>query len=94
MALAIEQCNLHMRIGLLVLKLIGTSQRLLLLGFMVPTGLMSMWISNTSSTALMIPIVEAALEIFDQEEQRQKGGKYSVAVILYQAIMNGIDNSN
>ena len=46
------------RIGLKVLLMVGGSPRLVLLGFMLPTAILSMWISNTASTAMMIPILE------------------------------------
>jgi len=61
LALAIEDCNLHRRVALTVLNKIGTSPRLLLLGFMLPTAFLSMWISNTAACAMMLPILEAIL---------------------------------
>ena len=51
----------YRRIGLRVLLSVGSSPRLVLLGFMLPTAFLSMWISNTASTAMMIPILEAVL---------------------------------
>ena len=61
MAIAIEDCNLHRRVALNVLNSVGTSPRLLLVGFMLPTAFLSMWISNTAACAMMIPILEAIL---------------------------------
>ena len=46
------------RVGLRALLLVGTSPRRVLLGFMLPTAVLSMWISNTATTAMMIPILE------------------------------------
>ena len=60
-AIGIEHSNLHRRVGLRVLLWVGSSPRLVLLGFMLPTAFLSMWISNTASTAMMIPILEAVL---------------------------------
>jgi len=59
LALAVEQSGLHTRLALKILLLIGTSPRNLLLGFMLTTGFLSMWISNTATTAMMIPIIDA-----------------------------------
>ena len=46
---------------------VGTSPRLLMLGFMLPTMFLSMWISNTATTAMMVPIVEAVLAEINTE---------------------------
>ena len=48
-AIAVEKCNLHQRIALKALITIGTSPRLLMLGLMLPTMFLSMWISNTGA---------------------------------------------
>ncbi len=62
-ALAMEKWNLHRRIALSIILFTGTNQRQILLGFILATGFLSMWISNTATTMLMLPI---ALSIIDQ----------------------------
>lgn len=67
-AISVEHSNLHRRIALKALLLIGTSPRRLMLGFMLPTAFLSMWISNTATTAMMVPIVDAVLSELEESE--------------------------
>ena len=55
-ALGIEKWGLHERLALHIVRLLGTSLKRVILGFMLATGFLSMWISNTASTLLMTPI--------------------------------------
>ena len=61
-AAALEAVGLHRRIALKVLLTCGTKPAQLLLGFMSATAFLSMWMSNTATTAMMMPIVEAVLQ--------------------------------
>ncbi|ELU09654.1 hypothetical protein CAPTEDRAFT_119351 [Capitella teleta] len=61
-AIALEKINLHKRIALAILRVLGTQPKWLMAGFMAPTWFMSMWISNTATAAMMLPMVEAVLE--------------------------------
>ena len=65
LALGIERWNLHRRIALNIVSLVGVSPRRMVFGFGMRRFALSMWISNTACTMLMLPIGLAMLRILD-----------------------------
>ena len=68
LALALEKVNLHKRIALNIVKLTGTTSEKVVLGFMLATAFMSMWISNTASTVVMLPIAMSVIRLLINDE--------------------------
>ena len=66
LALAMQRWNLHRRIALLTLKVMGTSPSMMVAGFMIATGFLSMWVSNTATAVMMIPIGVSVLMLIAQ----------------------------
>ncbi|CAK9826914.1 Protein I'm not dead yet [Anthophora retusa] len=66
LAVAIEHSNLHLRIALGVMKMVGCTHGKLLGGLCAVTTFISMWVSNTAATAMMVPIIFAVLNELEQ----------------------------
>ncbi len=94
LAIAIEKWNLHRRISLNIISLIGSNITTIILGFMAATAFMSMWISNTATSVMMLPIGLAIIKEFETnatgyEQDTQKFGKALMLAIAYSASIGG-----
>ncbi len=63
LALSMQKWNLHTHIALSIILLVGTSPRRLILGFMIATGFLSMWVSNTATAVMMFPVGMSVLQL-------------------------------
>lgn len=95
LAIAIERWNLHRRLALTIIQFIGTNVKNIILGFMVATAFLSMWISNTATSVMMLPIGLAIIsQLRDnpdtKEEENETFGKALMLAIAYSASIGGI----
>ena len=95
-ALAIERCGLHRRIALGVFRLVGTNARALIGGFMLAAAIVSMWISNTSTTLMLLPIAVSVVTVIGETmpelgvKERSNFGLALLLGLAYGATLGGI----
>jgi sodium-dependent dicarboxylate transporter 2/3/5 len=94
-AIAIEKWNLHKRIALNIINLIGSDIRRIILGFMLATAFLSMWISNTATAVMMLPIGIAIIKQLKDNpdtvaDENLIFGKALMLAIAYSASIGGV----
>lgn len=91
LALAIEKYGLHRRFALNIIKLMGTRPRKIILGFIIATSFLSMWISNTATTMIMLPIALAVIASLDEKLTCYESFAASLMLaVAYSASVGGI----
>jgi sodium-dependent dicarboxylate transporter 2/3/5 len=81
-AMAMQKWRLHERIALNIVARTGSDPGSLVLGFMVATAFLSMWISNAATTMMMLPIGLAVIEEVTGTSERKSAGNFGLCVML------------
>ena len=95
LAIAIEKWRLHKRIALNIINIVGTKKSNIILGFMIATAFLSMWISNTATAVMIMPVGLAIIsQLKDNpntlENENTIFGKTLMLAIAYSASIGGM----
>ena len=81
-AIALEQCGLHRRIALTIMRLVGSRPSNLIAGFMASTAFLSMWVSNTATVVMMLPMALSVIDLLEQDAGERRDPNFAVALLL------------
>ncbi len=101
LSLSMQRWDLHRRIALITLRLVGTEPNRMIAGFMVVTAVLSMWVSNTATTVMMLPIALSVIDLVLRQKAGQSlgstlpqtGRNFAIALLLgiaYAASVGGV----
>ncbi|HVT44427.1 MAG TPA: DASS family sodium-coupled anion symporter [Thermoanaerobaculia bacterium] len=89
-ARALERCGLHRRIALTVVGAVGTKRSRIIGGFMLATALLSMWVSNTATVVMMLPMALSVIAIAERDAPDPQLAVASLLGIAYAANIGGM----
>jgi solute carrier family 13 (sodium-dependent dicarboxylate transporter), member 2/3/5 len=93
LALAVQRHDLHRRIALGVVRSLGLRPPMLVLGFMLATAFLSMWVSNTATTVMMLPIGLSVVHLLRSDGEHPDDRNFATALMLgiaYAASIGGL----
>ncbi|TNE53315.1 MAG: SLC13/DASS family transporter [Bacteroidetes bacterium] len=90
LALALEKWGIHVQIARRILRIIGRSKSRIILGFMISTAILSMWVSNTATALMLLPMALAVIRSLPEQEQGSKFSLFLILSIAYGASIGGV----
>lgn len=90
MALALEKWGVHEQIARRIIAVVGNKKSNILLGFILSTGLISMWISNTATALMMLPMAMAVVEAMPPAHRQSRFAIFLMLSIAYAANIGGV----
>ncbi len=90
LALGLEKWKVHEQIARRIVAIVGDSKPRILLGFLMSTGLLSMWISNTATTLMMLAMAIAIINAMPVAHQKSKFSVFLLLSIAYAASIGGM----
>ncbi|WP_413542723.1 SLC13 family permease [Citricoccus nitrophenolicus] len=82
LGLATEKSNLHLRVALLTIRMVGTRPAQIVLGLMAASAFISAWVSNTATAVIMVPIAVSILQLVRSVDPAAAGKKFAASMLL------------
>lgn len=90
MALGLEKWNVHEQVARGIIGFVGDSKPRILFGFLMSTGLLSMWISNTATALMMMPMAMAIIHALPEKDRKGKFAIFLLLSVAYAASIGGV----